>query len=58
METEAEMRGRRPPAQGRTPGARRSWKRREDPPLETLNRAHSQIRGATGHPQATPPFPP
>ena len=27
METEAETGGRQPPAQGRTPGAPRSWKR-------------------------------
>ena len=31
METEAETGGRRPPAQGRTPGAPRSWKRWEGP---------------------------
>ena len=31
METEAETGGRRPPAQGQTPGAPRSWKRREEP---------------------------
>ena len=58
METEAETGGRQPPAQGRTPGARRSWKRREDPPLETLDGAQPQICGASRHPQATPPFPP
>ena len=31
METEAETGGRRPAAQGRTPGAPGSWKRREGP---------------------------
>ena len=31
METEEEMGGRRPPAQGWTPGAPRSWKRQEGP---------------------------
>ena len=31
VETEAETGGRRPPAQGRTPGAPRSWKRRGGP---------------------------
>ena len=31
METEAETGGRWPPAQGRMPGAPRSWKRREGP---------------------------
>ena len=31
METEAETGGRRPPAQGETPGAPRSWKRQEGP---------------------------
>ena len=31
MEMEAETGGRRPPAQGRMPGARRSWKRRGGP---------------------------
>ena len=31
--------GRRPPAQGRTPGAPGGWKRREDPPLEPLQGA-------------------
>ena len=31
VEPDAEMGGRRPPAQGRTPGAPRSWKRRGGP---------------------------
>ena len=31
METEVETGGRRPPAQGRTPGAPGSWKRRVGP---------------------------
>ena len=31
METEVETGGRRPPAQGRMPGARRSWKRQGGP---------------------------
>ena len=39
METQAETGGRRPPAQGRTPGDPGSWKRREDPPLEPLQGA-------------------
>ena len=39
METEAEMGGRRPPAQGWTPGAPRSWKRQEGPSPEPLQGA-------------------
>ena len=39
METEAEMGGRRPPAQGWTPGAPRSCKRQEGPSPEPLQGA-------------------
>ena len=45
METEAETGGRRPPAQGRTPGAPRSRKRREGPSPGT-----SGWSSALGHP--------
>ena len=45
METEVETGGRRPPAQGRTPGAPRSWKRRGGP-----------SPGASGQSSALRPF--
>ena len=39
METEAETGRRRPPAQGRTPGAPEAARGGKDPPLETLQGA-------------------
>ena len=47
METEAETGGRRPPAQGRTPGAPRSWKRRGGPSPGAS--ARSPALGALDH---------
>lgn len=45
METEVETGGRQPPAQGQTPGARRSWKRPRGPSLGA-----SEGNSALGHP--------
>ena len=39
VQTEAETGGRRPPAQGRMPGAPRSWKSWKDPPQGPLQGA-------------------